>query len=281
LGIPLAFYSLVISPVLNYTVEHYGYGRHHSFIEYLSGYHHWIDFGVMWFVAALLLFNLVYLFFNSIPAFHINIKCNFLSTPKLLLAAFFLGLFTFLTRLVFPVGWVLSPVGFQLGHFPQYILLFIAGIIASKNNWLDQLNFKQGKALFYAVLINVLIILPASFILKLVLDFPGDYFTGGWNFVSLFYSLWEQITGVMIMVVLLSFAKFKWNNLSTFWGRLSGDAFGVYVFHPLVLVGLSLLVSSLTIDPVIKLVVVGPAAVVLSFLLISWLRKIKWISNII
>jgi peptidoglycan/LPS O-acetylase OafA/YrhL len=40
LGIPLIFYSLVLSPVLNYMVEHYGYGRHHSFFEYMSGYGH-------------------------------------------------------------------------------------------------------------------------------------------------------------------------------------------------------------------------------------------------
>src|ERR1700675_1355619 len=41
LGIPLLFYSLVISPVLNWYVERYGYDKKISFAQYLSGYHHW------------------------------------------------------------------------------------------------------------------------------------------------------------------------------------------------------------------------------------------------
>ena len=65
LGIPLFFYSFILSPILNYSVEHYGYGRHHSFLEYMSGYHHWIDFGVMWFVAALLILNFIYVAIRS------------------------------------------------------------------------------------------------------------------------------------------------------------------------------------------------------------------------
>ena len=91
LGIPLAFYSLVLSPVLNYITEHYGYGEHHSFIEYLSGYHHWIDFGVLWFVAALLIFDLLYVLVKISGFFKQGIQCRFLSTRKLLLAGLALG----------------------------------------------------------------------------------------------------------------------------------------------------------------------------------------------
>ena len=38
-----------------------------------------------------------------------------------------IGLLTFMVRLVYPVGRVLCPFGFQLAHFPQYIAWFIAG----------------------------------------------------------------------------------------------------------------------------------------------------------
>ena len=60
LGIPLVFYSFILSPVLIYLVYYFGEGHRISFIQFLSGFHDWIDFGVLWFVAALLLFTLVY-----------------------------------------------------------------------------------------------------------------------------------------------------------------------------------------------------------------------------
>jgi surface polysaccharide O-acyltransferase-like enzyme len=281
LGIPLAFYSLVLSPILNYTVEHYGYGQHHSFIAYMSGYHHWIDFGVMWFVAALLIFNLVYLIFKNIPALNFNWKIGFPSNRKLLMGGAVLGLLSFLTRLIFPTGWTLSPLGFQLGYFPQYMLLFIAGLIASKNNWLAQLNIRQGKYMARLIAPMVLVVLPALFIVYLLLKFPGSYFNGGWNFMAFFYCFWEQITGIIIMTALLCISKFKWNTSSVFLSRLSANAFGVYIFHPLVLISLSLLVQSWAVDPVVKLIIVAPSAVALTFLLVSLIRKIPLVSSII
>jgi hypothetical protein len=281
LGIPLVFYSLVLSPILNYTVEHYGYRQHHSFIEYMSGYHHWIDFGVLWFVAALLIFNLLYMFFKSVPGLKLNINYDFPYGRRLLFAGFILGIITFLTRLLFHVGWSLPPFGFQLGHFPQYISLFIAGIVASRNKWLDQLDFNKGKTAARRALLMITVILPTLFIISLIYKVPGSSFSGGWNLISLSYSLWEQITGLLIIAALLSIAKFKWNNTSAFWSKLSACAFGVYIFHPVVLIGLSLLVQSIIIEPAIKLLFVGPMAVLLTFLLVSVIKKIPLVNNII
>ncbi len=281
LGIPLVFYSLILSPILNYMVEHYGNGQHYSFIEYMSGYHHWVDFGVLWFAAALLIFNLVYLLFKTVPALKINLSYQLPSTGWLLGAGLLLGLVSFLTRLLFPTGWSWQPLGFQLGYFPQYIVFFIVGIIASKNDWLNQLNLKQGKQMRGMAWVMVLVLLPALFILFLMMKFPGDYFNGGWNPIALSYSLWEQLTGVMISIALLSISKFKWNNPSARLTGMSNNAFGVYIFHPVVLIGLSLLVSSWAVDPAVKLIVVAPAAIVLIFWLVALLRKIKVIRDII
>jgi surface polysaccharide O-acyltransferase-like enzyme len=280
LGIPLVFYSLILSPVLNYIVEHYGYGQYHSFIEYMSGYHHWIDFGVMWFVAALIVFNFVYLLFKSL-GINYKFEFGFPSNKYILLFGVALAILSFLTRLLFPTGWILSPVGFQLGYFPQYIFLFIAGLVASNNKWLDQLNLKQGNSMAWMALVMVLIMLPAIFIAFLVLKFPSNYFNGGWNWVSLTYSLWEQVTGIMIMTALLCIACFKWNNQTPRLKYLSANAFAVYIFHPLVLITLSLLVKGWAVDPAVKLLVVAPTAVIGSFLFAGVLRKIPFVRGII
>ncbi len=147
LGLPLVFYSLVLSPILNYTVEHYGYGRHSSFITYMSGYHHWVDFGVLWFVAALLIFTLLYVLVRITFK---NFSLKTLPAPNagtIVLFAAGVGVISFLVRLVFPVGFVLQPVGFQPGHFSQYIAMFILGLVASKSNWLNTISDKTGKTI--------------------------------------------------------------------------------------------------------------------------------------
>jgi surface polysaccharide O-acyltransferase-like enzyme len=127
----------------------------------------------------------------------------------------------------------------------------------------------------------VTVVLPGIFVLFLLFKWPTGYFNGGWNIVSLIYSLWEQITGLMIMVALLSIAKFKWNNESSFLNRLAPNAFGVYIFHPVFLISLALIVQDWTVRPVVKLLVVAPLAVATSFAFVSLIRKIRVVRNII
>jgi len=278
LGVPLVFYSLVLSPVLIFLVEKYGKGARYSFAEFITSYHNWIDFGVMWFVAALIVFNLAYLLWQKL-SINLNIKISWPSNTQLLVAGVLLGLISFLVRLVWPTGWVLSPVGFQLGYFPQYIVCFIAGVIASNNKWLDQLSLKQGKSMAWMARAMVLLLLPAIFVWFLIAKFPGNYFNGGWNPVAFTYALWEQITGIMIMTALLCIAKFKWNNNAPFLKTLSANAFGVYMFHPLLVISVSLLLKDWAIEPAIKLLVAAPLAVSSSFVFAGLLRKIPGVKN--
>jgi len=278
LGIPLVFYSLILSPILIYLVQRFGKGATYSFTEFLGGFHDWIDFGVLWFVAALLIFNLVYLLLQNISW---RFKFKWPSNIQLLLVGILIGLASFVTRIWFPTGWTLQPLGFQLGYFPQYIVFFIAGLIASNNKWLDQLSLKQGKIMARMAFVMVVIVLPAIFAAYLAVKFPIKNFNGGWNWVSLAYSLWEQLTGIMISVALLCIAKFKWNDATTFSKKLSANAFAVYIFHPLVLISLALLAQSWPIYPEFKLLIVGPAAVFGSFLFAALIRKTKVVRDII
>jgi surface polysaccharide O-acyltransferase-like enzyme len=232
----------------------------------------------MWFVAALIVFNFIYVVIKQF-SIRFNVKMGWPTNAQLLIAAILLGLISFLARLIFPTGWVLSPFGFQLGYFPQYIICFLAGLIASNNKWLDQLNLKQGKSMLYLALPMVIIVLPAIFIWYLIEKFPASYFSGGWNPVALVYTLWEQTTGIMIMAGLLCVARFKWNNDSPFLKTLSANAFGVYVFHPLLAISVALLLKNWAIEPALKLLVAAPLAVSSSFVFAGLLRKIPGVRN--
>jgi len=280
LGIPLVFYSLILSPVLNFMV--YRYGDHHpvTFMQFLSGYDGWIQFGVLWFVAALLLFTLVFVALYNLKLTGSR-SITKLKTGRVLLFAAGLGLITFFVRLIFPVGWVLKPVGFQFGHFTQYIAMFTVGILARRGNLAEKLDFKLDKRFLWIAIGMLVILFPVLGIVQKVTHAPGTDFNGGFTLVGFLYSFYEQIIGVCIMVALTGISKYKWNKPSKFLTTLSRNTFAVYIFHPLILIGLSLLLSTWMVSPVIKLAIVAPGAVIGSFLLAAVIVRIPEVNKVI
>jgi len=280
LGIPLIFYSFLLSPAMNYLVYYFGYRHHITLMQFLNGYDDWIDFGVLWFVAALLLFTLLYVLVRELFK---NLPSKALPAPNagsIVLFAAGVGVISFLVRLVFPVGWVLHPVGFQPGHFSQYIALFILGLIASKNDWLNTISDKTGKQLGKWAL-RLLLFFPIFFVIQKLTHMEGSWWSGGLHWQALLYGVWEQVIGFSIIVGLLSRGRRLWNEPSARISKLSRYTFAVYIFHPLVLISLALLVSNWNIEPAIKLLFVAPLAVTGSFLLASVIVMIPGVKKII
>lgn len=277
LGLPLAFYSIILSPLYSYLVYYFAKGHHITILQYLSGYHHWISFGVMWFVAALLDFTLLYVAGRSLfktPVIPVP------GTRTILVFAFALGIFSFFTRIIFPVGWELEPLGFQLGHFPQYIALFIVGVLAFRNNWFEQLSERTGKQLTLSAFL-CLLCFPLFVIIRSKLQVPNHWFSGGFHWESLLYAVWEQWIGISILTALLIKGKRSWNGASPLQRKLSRSAFAVYIIHPLVVISLSMMVRNLFIDPAYKFLLVAPFAVAGSFLLGSLVVRIPFVNRVI
>jgi surface polysaccharide O-acyltransferase-like enzyme len=281
LGGPLLFYSFVLSPVLSYIVYRFAEGHRITYLQYLSGFDGWIDFGVLWFVAALLLFSLIFVLIGSMVKLQSPRSGKAPSALVVILFAAGLGITTYIVRIVFPVGWVLKPVGFQLGHFPQYIAMFCAGIMASQNNWLNGFNLKTGKLFAWLAGLMILVVFPVIYFVKESTHSSIEELCGQGHWQSLMYACWEQFTGIFIMTALLIIAKYRWARQSVIRESMSRAAFGVYIFHPLVLISLSVIAIGWPMDPGYKLLIVGPLAVAGSFLLSSILMKIPGVNKVI
>lgn len=283
LGLPLLFYSFILSPVLNFIVYVYGKGNNVTFVQFLGGYDSWINFGVLWFVAALLVFTFVYA----------AIKRGSTSTTKparvkkvpgnntILLFALILGLVSYVVRIFFPVGWVLKPVGFQLAHFTQYIALFTFGIIAARNNWLANLNPKNGKRWLIVVLIMVFVVFPCFYMVKEATHSTMGSFQGNGSWQSLIVAVWEQVTGISVIMMLLCITKAKWNTSSPLLQRMARASFATYIIHPLIVISLTVLLKDWAINPAIKLLVAAPVVVTASFLSGSLLVKIPGVRDVV
>ena len=278
LGIPLLFYSFILGPCMNFLVYRYGLHKEATFLQYLGGYDDWIDFGVLWFVAALLLFTLVYVLVKQTAGPKPQKPIAFPHTGQIVAFAIGLGVVSYLVRIVFPVGWVLHPVGFQLGHFPQYISLFCLGIIAYRNGWMKEVPYRTAKTFAVTALGLVFIVLPIAIVL---MNGQLEKVMGGGTWQSFIVAVWEQLTGVSIIVALSGMAKQRWNYTTAVLQKASRAAFATYIFHPLVVISLTLLLLQWKIDPAVKVLIAAPCAVALSFCLGWLITKLPLAKNIV
>lgn len=278
LGIPLLFYSFILGPIMNFIVYRYGLHKQATFMQYINGYDDWIDPGVMWFVAALLLFTLVYVLLKQLSKANNYTKHSFPRNTYILLFAIMLGVISYVVRILFPIGWVLKPLGFQLAHFTQYISLFALGIVAYRNQWMQNVGLNTGKRWLVVALVLVLIVLPLILILN---NSPMEAYSGHGTRQSFLAAMWEQLTGISIMVALSGIARQRWNYTTPMLQHASRSAFATYIFHPLIVITITVLLLQWNIDPSYKVLIAVPFAVVLSFFLGWIISRLPVAKNIV
>ncbi|NQU54436.1 MAG: acyltransferase family protein [Bacteroidetes bacterium] len=105
-------------------------------------------------------------------------------------------------------------------------------------------------------------------------------FAGKLTWHSLAYSIWEQVTGISIMVALMGIFKTKWNSQSNFAGKLSGSAFAVYVLHPPILVLISILFIDWEVMLLIKFLVLTPIAIIASFAVALLVKRVPILKKV-
>ena len=181
------------------------------------------------------------------------------------------GLITFAVRVRYPLfkGTGSELIPFNLGHFPQYIFLFVLGILAAGCNSDFFISFKQAKRWALLVSALMLIVFPLIFFLGKAHTNGIIAFTGRGTWQSLAFAVWEQVIGFSIMVSLLGIFKAKWNTQHNMVKNLSQSAYAVYVLHPPVLVGISVLFINWKTDLIIKFLAITPLAVTKSLKIVA------------
>jgi surface polysaccharide O-acyltransferase-like enzyme len=269
LGIPLLLTVYLISPLCWYLV----WPIRHPDAEPISFVDLWLGgrafgVGVMWFAEALIYFTLLYLFIYAVSPFlkeRDRKQSRPIYTKHIFYFTLALAAVTFFVRTVFPLFHRNLHIHFELGHFPQYILLFVLGVLAARYKSDNFITCQEGKKWGWMVSFLVILIFPLMFFLGGAQSHGVSLFLGGWTWQSLAFSFWEQFTGIAMMVFLLGVLRTKWNHQNRITSSLSSCAYGVYVFHPPILIGISLLFKSWEAMHLVKFLVVAPLAFVLSY----------------
>lgn len=137
--IPTLIYMVAITPFIE-LVELGNKYTGFSLDGFLSGT------GVMWFTAALFIFSLIYGVVRLVirrpvsDSTENHIKPSLVSAVILILI---ISVCAFLIRIVQPIG--TSILNMRLCFFASYIILFVVGIIAYRNNLFARISYKTGK----------------------------------------------------------------------------------------------------------------------------------------
>ena len=229
-------------------------------------------------MEALLIFSAVYLLwcrFTKFPTVQREPPSNF----AIIIFALILGAVTFLVRIWIPIG-SFNFLNFQLGFFPQYIALFIVGIMAYRNNWLNQIPNRTGR-IYMFIAVSLIFLLPLILITGIPSNYDLSVFFGGFSWQSVAYAFWEQATGIAIIIALIVLFREKWNRDSQTTKVFSTNAYGAYFLFAPVIVFLALVLRSISIDPMLKFILVSPPAVAVCFGLSHVLRKIPYVDRIL
>ena len=284
LGIPLAITYYLISPFTSWLV----WGIRHpdqlgiSFIELWMTKNRF-GVGVMWFAEALIYFSILYMIARIfIPWLR---KKEKLSLPKIksihiFIAAVLLGIVTFLARFEFPLFTGGHGTNFNLGHFPQYIFLFTLGIIAARYSFDEVITLNQGRKWILAVVGMVFIGFPLLFYFGGANSGDLSPYYGGVTWQSFVFSMWEQMTGVFIMVALLGVFRSKWNYQNKTATKLSGAAYALYVFHPPVIVWVCMQFRNWEAMHLVKFLAITPLAILASYIVALLIKRIPVLNKI-
>ena len=297
LGIPLLIYDSLINPFVLYIAAGFPGSYWHFYTNYVLSLRG-IGQGPVWFIEALLFFVMFYALWRicatwwspahprmttltrSITSAY---KHPYPTTGEMLLFIVGLALITFVIRIWFPMNWTFQPLNLMFAEFPQYISMFILGLIAYRRGWFTRIPDAMGKRWLWVAIIDLVLFV----LLFVALAKVGggskhiEYFLGGLHWQAFIDALWEATMCVAMCTGLLVFFRKHFNRQGSVWNFLSANAYAVYIIHPVILVSVAYGLHTVALYPLLKYAIAVIIAVPCCFALGALVRMIPYAKRIL
>ena len=294
LGLPtLVFVLFVFGPVAYLSAP----GRP-SFVEFVRYLYRagWQPLYIhLWFLAHLLVYSLVYVAWrlvadrvrgpdpNASPGLKVSLpQQSAFQHTAILLFVTALALVTYAVRIRYPIDrWVpflIFPV--EPAHLPQYTSMFVIGILAYRGDWLHRLPTSTGMiwlatGLAAAAAYYVYDLFLSQSLLEIVA-------IGGKGWQSLVFCTWEAVVCAGFGVGLLILYRQRLNVAP---GKLLaasvGAAYGAYIIHLLIVLGVQAGLDPVTLAPFIKFIIATIVAATLSFCIAYLAKRLPGLKSIL
>jgi glucan biosynthesis protein C len=280
LGVPLVAYTLLVSPFLEYIAYRQNDEGTEALWPFVSEQVWSLAPGPTWFLEALLVFSLGYVLWRALRPAVAPPSREPLTGRQVAAVAAGISVASFTAHLAFPIGSEQFHV--QLGMFPQYVILFALGAAAGRRGWLETLSPRLERRCGVAGAIAAVALLVA-----LVAGgfFEGgaaeDRFAGGWHWQAAAFPLAEGVIATCVSLWAIGFFQRRVNHLRPTARLMAPHAYGAYIFHPPVIVGLALAIQPLPVPAEAKFVAVLAAGVAGSFGLAALVGRAGPIARVI
>jgi glucans biosynthesis protein C len=262
LGIPLLFFMFAIFLPLNYLMS----GTNGNYFLFM--YDNYVNkpplaVGHLWFVASLLAYTFIFL----------AVKKQILKSREIQWQAWYplvfillLSVVNYLVRLKYPIDhWETWLIPIEVAHLPQYLSLFLLGVVANKNNWLEQITVRQGLIYFF-------IGIGLFSCRNLIESYLPNNMTE---------ALIETFLCVGIMMGSLVIFRKLANVTNPVLNYFSNCSFGIYLFHLLLVIAYQILLKDIQIPTFIKFILVSILGIISAAGITYVLRKNKLLSTIL
>jgi glucans biosynthesis protein C len=279
LGAPVLFYVVLIAPVMEY-VKFREEGGEQGFPSFA-----WEQLsdpapGPTWFLEALLAFSIAYALIRALRPGSAPVSRAPLLGRQVLAVGVAIAVLSFATHLVFPIGEEHLHIQFAL--FPQYAILFGLGCAAGRRGWLETLTpeLRRGCAI---VGLAAIIAVP---VLLLVGGFTEgerqeDLYAGGWHWQAAGTSILEAALAATLPLFLIGWFADHWTRQGALLREMSAAAYGAFVIHPPVIVGIALALAGLPVPAEVKFLLTLAGGVAGSFGVTSMVMRIPAVASVI
>ena len=227
----------------------------------------------MWYIESLLVFCLVY---ALIRQFYKSATGDCSSKPTiigLLIFGSIMGIGSYLIRRVSPQDhWIwplgIIPLPMEPAHYLQYVMMFTIGVLAYRFDWLKKMSNATG-----AVSLAIGCLLALGIYLR-----NG----GAWNnFVGQWFGIYESLLCVFFCFGLLWLFREYGNWSGRFWQWCAGQAYGAYIFHLLLMIGLQYATDGIWMGAFGKFMFIGVVITIASFVFTWVLRLIPGVKKVL
>ena len=230
------------------------------------------DSGPLWFCLVLLVFCACFAACQAlVPAVRPGARRPVPGAGSVLGYALAMAAVTFAVGVIAPGGGTILNV--DVHDFPQYPLMFAAGVMAWRNEWPLRVSPRAGRLWLLGGLL-------VSLTLWVVLVTQGGAlqgnlraYGGGWHWQAAGMDLWRSFTCLSLSLGLVTLYRDRFNGQGPVARFLTRNAFGVYVFHAPVLIMVTRCLHDWPADTAAKFIVASVAAIAASFLLVGGVAR--------
>lgn len=279
--VPLLFVMTIFAPSILYYIEIHNRTTSSTWFSYVLQENAKPYTSHAWFILVLIAFELAYIGYWRFIKPHYSVS-KYLSdnTPTHVTIVTIIVLcsgLTVLVRLFFPLG--NNFIGIEFSNITPYIFMYAIGLLVYRKHWLDDLSRKVAMTWFP---ISLLAAAYFCLIIYLIITNPSivDKFLGlSWESVSLSFA--QVFLCIGFSGFFLHFFKKQFDTTNSTLSMLRENRYGVYIFHSAVVVGVTVILESLRLGPIIKYILACILCIVFSYMLVRLIRKIPFVKRVI